>query len=208
MRGMGRSRRLGATQTAVPSQREEQKALTRARLIDAAVAVFLAKGYAATTIDDIVTKAGVSRATFYLHFASKLDLVDAIREPILQDTSELWELLPGAVARGRTGMSDWLDVALDHWETFAPAFSAIQQADQIEANLPADLATLRGDAVRSIVQGLGSRSRLSEDEQQVRARAAWGLLHDLFDHYAAEGWAHGRATVHEALLDAWVALLT
>ncbi|QIX27227.1 TetR/AcrR family transcriptional regulator [Nocardioides sp. JQ2195] len=204
---MGRSRRLG-TQTSVPSQREDQKALTRARLIEASLVVFHTEGYAAATINDIVAEAGVSRATFYLHFASKLDVIVAIRVPIVQSTSELSELLPGAVSRGPAGMSEWLDLALDRWESFAPAFWAIQQADQIERELPEEISTIRDDTVRGIIQGLGSGSALTEAEKQVRARAAWGLLHDLFDHYATDGWVHGRPTVHKALLDAWVALLT
>jgi AcrR family transcriptional regulator len=205
---MASGRRLRATQASAPSQREEQKAQTRARLIDAAFAAFVAKGYAATTIDDIVIEAAVSRATFYLHFSSKLELIISIRDPLLTATNELSALLPGAVSGGREGISVWLDVALDHWEQFGQPFRAIRQASQVEPELPEELTTLREDAVRGILQGIADAPPSRADERQVRARAAWGLLYALFDDYAAEGWAHGRANVHRALLDAWVALLT
>jgi AcrR family transcriptional regulator len=57
------------------SLRDEQKRMTRRLLIEGAVTAFERKGYAATTIEDIVAEANASRATFYLHFKSKADVV-------------------------------------------------------------------------------------------------------------------------------------
>lgn len=53
------------------------KAKTRRDLADAAVRLFLDKGYEATTVDDIAMLANVSRRTFFRYFASKDDLVTA-----------------------------------------------------------------------------------------------------------------------------------
>ena len=44
---------------------------TRARVFDAALAEFHRVGVEATRIEDVVRTAGVARGTFYLHFASK-----------------------------------------------------------------------------------------------------------------------------------------
>ena len=52
----------------------------RAELLTAARALFLAKGVAATSLDDITQRAGVSKGLFYLYFASKEDLVLALQE--------------------------------------------------------------------------------------------------------------------------------
>jgi TetR/AcrR family transcriptional regulator, transcriptional repressor for nem operon len=52
----------------------------RAELLEAARALFLAKGVAATSLDDITQRAGVSKGLFYLYFASKEDLVLALQE--------------------------------------------------------------------------------------------------------------------------------
>jgi TetR/AcrR family transcriptional repressor of nem operon len=46
-------------------------AATRAKLLDAARDVIRAKGYAATTVDDICAAAGVSKGSFFHHFESK-----------------------------------------------------------------------------------------------------------------------------------------
>jgi AcrR family transcriptional regulator len=45
----------------------------RERMVDAMIAVVADKGYAETTVADIISTAGVSRATFYEQFADKED---------------------------------------------------------------------------------------------------------------------------------------
>jgi TetR/AcrR family transcriptional repressor of nem operon len=47
---------------------------TRTKLLDSALHVIRAKGYAATTVDDICAQAGVSKGSFFHHFASKEQL--------------------------------------------------------------------------------------------------------------------------------------
>jgi AcrR family transcriptional regulator len=58
--------------------REAQRQLTRERLVDAAVALFGARGFRAVTIEQIAAEAGANRATFYLHFRNKEDVANAI----------------------------------------------------------------------------------------------------------------------------------
>lgn len=49
--------------------------VSRAMLQEAALELFLEQGYAATTVDEIARRAGVSRATFFNHFAAKGDVL-------------------------------------------------------------------------------------------------------------------------------------
>ncbi|HLJ07616.1 MAG TPA: helix-turn-helix domain-containing protein [Acidimicrobiia bacterium] len=51
--------------------REAVEASQRGRLLDAMAQVVAEKGYAATTVADVVERAGVSRRTFYEQFADK-----------------------------------------------------------------------------------------------------------------------------------------
>lgn len=48
---------------------------TRRRLLDAARKVFAAQGYVDTTVELIVTEAGVARGSFYSYFESKADVL-------------------------------------------------------------------------------------------------------------------------------------
>ena len=50
----------------------------RADLLEAGRELFLAKGVAATSLDDITGRAGVSKGLFYLYFRSKDDLLTAL----------------------------------------------------------------------------------------------------------------------------------
>ena len=52
----------------------------KTRLLDAAVFVIRAKGYSATTVDDICQAAGVTKGAFFHHFKSKEDLAVAAAE--------------------------------------------------------------------------------------------------------------------------------
>src|SRR4051794_32391335 len=51
--------------------REVVAASQRGRLIDAIAHVVAEKGYARTTVADVIERAGVSRKTFYEHFRDK-----------------------------------------------------------------------------------------------------------------------------------------
>lgn len=63
-----------SAERAVAGLRERKKQRTRIALIDAALDLILAKGYEATTIDEIVAAVAVSQRTFFRYFATKEDL--------------------------------------------------------------------------------------------------------------------------------------
>lgn len=60
--------------------RQRKRQETRERLARAAMALFLERGFEATTIDDIAAAADVSRRSFFHYFASKEDVVAAWQE--------------------------------------------------------------------------------------------------------------------------------
>ena len=57
---------------------KEEAAVTRAKVLKAALAVFSAKGYAAATLDDVGSSARVTRGAIYWHFKSKADLYNTL----------------------------------------------------------------------------------------------------------------------------------
>lgn len=58
--------------------RKAQKEETRKKLKKAALFSFEKKGYSSTQIGDITKKAGVAQGTFYVHFASKEELLEEL----------------------------------------------------------------------------------------------------------------------------------
>jgi AcrR family transcriptional regulator len=69
---------------AATPQRRRRKEARPQELTAAALALFVEKGYAATKLDDIAARAGVSKGTLYLYFDSKDALFKAvIREGVV-----------------------------------------------------------------------------------------------------------------------------
>jgi AcrR family transcriptional regulator len=55
--------------------RFEQRKLTRAKLIEAALQLFSTSGYEHATVDDISQAAGYSKGAYYFHFSTKEDIL-------------------------------------------------------------------------------------------------------------------------------------
>jgi AcrR family transcriptional regulator len=102
--GAALARRTRAARVATrPSvRRTKPSAVRREELMRAGETVFLAKGIAAASIDEIAAAAEVAKGTFYLYFASKDELVGALRERSIQRLDERIQAFERRVAKG-----DW-----------------------------------------------------------------------------------------------------
>ena len=80
-------------------RRSKEDALaTRNALLDAAERVFLAKGVAGTSLNDIAQAAGTTRGAIYWHFEDKADLFNAMMDRVampLQCALSLVDAAPG-----------------------------------------------------------------------------------------------------------------
>ncbi len=74
--------------------RHEKLALSRKKLLDASLHVIRAKGYEATTVDDICAAAGLSKGSFFHHFKSKEDLALAAADYWIEGTTALFASAP------------------------------------------------------------------------------------------------------------------
>ena len=79
----------------VVGRRERKRELTKQGLINAAIELFVAKGYDETTIDDIVAAADVAKVTFYYYFKSKEEIILEIKENTVQEVLSRAETLLG-----------------------------------------------------------------------------------------------------------------
>ena len=80
-----------------PRTRNPEK--RRAQLMDCAEALFSTKGFADTTVADVLDAAGVSKGGFYHHFAAKEDLFFAVLERRVARYGDLLEAIAGDTAK-------------------------------------------------------------------------------------------------------------
>ena len=74
-------------------RRSKEDALaTRQQLLDAAEHVFLAKGVAGTSLNDIAVAAGTTRGAIYWHFKDKADLFNAMMDRVAMPLQQVLSL--------------------------------------------------------------------------------------------------------------------
>jgi AcrR family transcriptional regulator len=83
---------MTATLPPVGPQRVDRAERTRQRLLDAAARCLASSGDAKTTVEQIATAAGVSKAVVYHHFRSKESILEALLERMLADWAHVSNL--------------------------------------------------------------------------------------------------------------------
>lgn len=66
---------------------------TRERLMDIAQDAVMRKGFAATSIDEIIVEAGITKSGFFYHFRDKNDLAKALLQRYLDDEWAVFQTL-------------------------------------------------------------------------------------------------------------------
>lgn len=83
--------------TIAPGQRRRRKEARPQELIDAAIAVFAEKGFAASRLEDVARRAGVGKGTAYLYFPTKEALFKAA----------VGEVIVTRIAMSEREVEDW-----------------------------------------------------------------------------------------------------
>ncbi|MFP8960100.1 ScbR family autoregulator-binding transcription factor [Streptomyces nanhaiensis] len=83
--------------------RQERGIRTRREVLEAAAEVFAERGYAAATISEILSRAGVTKGALYFHFASKEELLRGVLEE--QFTEK--DIVPR-----ESKLQEWVDVGM------------------------------------------------------------------------------------------------
>lgn len=167
-------------------RREVVVASQRARLLAAMADAVAQKGYAATTVADVVGRAGISRKTFYEHFTGKLDCFlagyDAAVEGLLANLQAAWEG-PGSFAeRERAAVETYL-----HAFAASPAFA---RTILIETPAAGPAALERRAAVHARVAAQLRIAYAERSDVPAEAfAAAVGAIHELVYERVREGRA-------------------
>jgi TetR/AcrR family acrAB operon transcriptional repressor len=133
---------------------KEEAEATRGALVEAALAVFAERGYAAATLADIAARAGVTRGAAYHHFKDKAELYATT-------VAHHWKEVPGPIWRH---LDD--DAApLDRIRRFLVAyFTALEHDARFQTLL--EVVMFRTEALPELDEGLNAK------DQAIRAWTA------------------------------------
>jgi AcrR family transcriptional regulator len=165
--------------------RQEHRDATRRRIIAAARRVFVKKGYARATIEEITAAAGASRATLYLHFDSKYALLAAATEKMRAEAIEGARQLADVLIDGdRAGLRRWVEWALNWYAHNRPMALAAEEAELSE-DKPTEVRRAAQECLEPWVETwpleLRVEARMRFELCSVQMHTyMWGRSHKLF----------------------------
>jgi AcrR family transcriptional regulator len=115
--------------------RAQQKQFTRERLVAAAIDVMDRDGYGAATVEDIAAAAGASRATFYVHFGGKIEVVREVMERLQAESEAIYDALYEIETLTPELLHTFLDETLHYWERNRAACNVVEQAVMTDPEL-------------------------------------------------------------------------
>jgi AcrR family transcriptional regulator len=117
-----------ATSTTRPRGTRLPRLARRRQLLDAAMQVFVARGYHAAAMDEIAERAGVSKPVLYQHFPGKQDLYLALLD---ESVGRLLEAVTGAIRsttdnrqRVNATFAAYFEYVAEHSGTFKLVFES------------------------------------------------------------------------------------
>lgn len=114
-----------------PTKHEQRRAETRGELLRLGIERFPLKGYAATTIEDVVRDSGLTRGAYYFHFGSKEDFFlevlharsgvrgpwwEIARSPEFGSIDEMLTAIFGHFGAVEDASGEWLLLVVEFWQ--------------------------------------------------------------------------------------------
>jgi AcrR family transcriptional regulator len=175
----------------------ERSEATTGDLVRAARSLFAERGFAGTSIEDIVRAAGVTRGALYHHFADKAELFRAVLEAeeqaLVLASAEAAARKRGAWSKVEAGCDAFLDAILDE---------GVQQIVVTDAPAVLGWDTAREIEFRHWLSTLTRSIEKAMDEGTLARRPAAPLAHLIFGalcegSYVIAGASDQRAAMHE-----------
>jgi AcrR family transcriptional regulator len=183
------------------TRRAQQARATRRRIIDQAAKLFIEQGYAATTLDQISTAAGVAVQTVYFHFRNKATVLkEAVDVAAVGDDEPVpvmdrpWVRRVRKEPDGQRALAIYLRNARAIFERIAPIMKTVRDAAGSDPEMAAQWQTNRKQtytAQRTVVQWLADKHTLRPELTVDRATDIVSCLVsiEVYQLFTAErGW--------------------
>ena len=194
-----------------PTRRDEQNRLTRARLLESAHQLFATRGDAAVTVDDIAAAAGCSRATFYVHFPGKVDILRELAgDGMAPSALSFYQDLDRVLDTGsRAEFTAWITRAIDWFHRYQQMLPAWDEATTLE---PDFRATARAGIValpNAMTSYLSRWPADRQDEARLRIELLLTQLERFFTRWALQSTIDVAPDLAaEVLTDIWFPALS
>jgi AcrR family transcriptional regulator len=198
-----------------PTRRRLTAEERRTGILDAALAVFSARGFHSSSIDDIAREAGISKALIYEHFDSKQGLYADLLE---RNADELFESLASALAgvevesgaaRLATGLDAFFTFVEERRDAWRILFRDVADPET-SAVLARILEQVTGVVAALIAQDPGARSRDQDEEGErairVLAQMLVGAVQSVANWWAEHPEVAREQAVATVMDFAWVGL--
>jgi len=148
-------------------------------LLDAALALFVERGYAATRLEEVAQRAGVAKATLYLYYANKLELFKAVvRHSLVEGFDEIARAQAGDSLSAREQLVGLLTAFVTR--VAGSPLSGIPKLVIGEAGNFPEIARFYHDEViqrgRAMVVGALARGAATGEFRPVDAEYAWRIV--------------------------------
>lgn len=111
----------------------KKRELNRRKILDSALEAFVASSYSAATVDEIIARAQVSRATFYKHFPNKVAIAMALSDDRMSPAAEQTYAKLAAIAKPSIAqLVSWVDLFLSIFEENRGTIATLTEAWTVE----------------------------------------------------------------------------
>jgi TetR/AcrR family transcriptional regulator, transcriptional repressor for nem operon len=149
----------------------------RADLLEAGKELFLSQGVAATSLEDITSRAGVSKGLFYLYFRSKDELLVALQDQFSVELSERIRAATDAIEDWPAKLDMCVQVMFDSYAQRHDLHEVLfRHSGHVSAShRPAHELTLH--AIRDLLAGGTSAGVFDVEDPEATAVLCWASTH-------------------------------
>ncbi len=178
----------------------------RQEILDAARKVFVEKGYAAATVNDIAAEAGVAAGSIYRYFDNKSDLIAEVAHGCVTDDMEMWQAAPapgstpgeaflalGNSVRDQRQGPDFSEMCILRLESYLAASRDPDLQQRVTATLD--------ESVENLAGFIRAAQESGEFDRGVDAVAMSRFLHSVGAGIGAMSTVYGPAFSAEAAWD-------
>ena len=172
----------------------------RQQLLTVALRLFGARGFEATTMDDIAEAAGVTKPLLYQHFASKralyLELLESVAQSLLEAIGKAVAEAEGPRQQVEGGFAAYFHLVVSQADAFSLLFGSDVPDDPELSKVVRHVEDMLAEAVDELID-----AGLDEDHRRLLAYAVVGMAEGASRYFLAlhqHGVAPGTAETADA----------